>query len=128
MFSIAPNPFCDIFDLGAVFTVTALALAFGHYFPWIDLLGKELSRPGAYIYGTLSVFVPPAALSLCKSVENETLIFAASIVVGGIADLACYAFDSWRTSRREKRRAEAAARDAAQREAELRKSLEGPVG
>lgn len=123
---VAPNSFYDIFTLVLCFSTTALALAFGHYFPWRDLLGRELPRIWAYVYGTVWVYAPIAILFLLEGQARVVYIIAAAIFMAGLSDLLCYAFDAWRGDHREKRAAQAAAQDAAQREAELRKSLEGP--
>jgi len=113
MLSIANNPILDIF---IVCVVTVLILGFGHYFPWNSLLGRELPRIAAYIYGVLAIALPATSFMLLQNLWLAAAVLWAAIVGGGASVIGCYVLDSYLDNRLRRREAE-------EREALARKQL-----
>lgn len=113
MLSIANNFILDIFT---VCVVTVLILGFGHYFPWQSLIGRELPRIAAYVYGVLAIALPATSFMLLKDLWLAAVVLWASIVGGGASVIGCYALDSYLDNRMRRKEAE-------EREALARKQL-----
>lgn len=82
-------------------TLNGFAMAIGHYFPWPKLLGRELSRPECYIYGTLwSAGLPTLFLVIAdqRQIHVRPIVWAGLYVVAlisaGVVTLAAYQFDA----------------------------------
>ncbi len=101
--SIANFPFRDIFEIALI---TALILAFGHYFRWENILGRPLGRVGAYIYGTLAIAIPVTAFLLANAWWWAAAGLWSSIVAGGSTVMALYGIDAWSERSRRLREAE----------------------
>lgn len=82
-------------------TMPGLAMMAGHWFPWPRILGRDLARPEAYIYGTTWIVGLPTLLLVAAAfgnVHGHLLIFAglylAALASAGIATLAAYIIDN----------------------------------
>jgi hypothetical protein len=82
-------------DILAATLITALLLLVEHWFPWRQLVKREMDLLARYVIGTLGLLVPFAIL-LASWQQWQALIALASIVVaGGLSVMGAYAVDGW---------------------------------
>lgn len=79
--------------------ISALTLAFGHYFNWRGLLGKPLGRIPSYVYGTAAIVAPLGALFMLEGMYEAAIALAVVTPAAGITVMACHGFDNWIESR-----------------------------
>ena len=79
--------------------VVALAMVAGHWFPWRYYTGRDLSRVGAYVYGTSWMVGVPLIICLLLGQVEIAGLFAASATAAGLATLIAHRMDETRERR-----------------------------
>ena len=72
-----------------------LAIWAGHWFPWRKLIGRDLSRPEAYIYGVTCIIGVPIVILIAYHLWFPVLLVSAGVVGAGAGTLSAYAIDTW---------------------------------
>ncbi len=80
-------------SLTVMLVLTGLAEGFLHYFPWRQVMGRELPRPAAYVLGVLGFAVPYGVWLVQGGLVAEAVALAEVLAVAGGVVLALYALD-----------------------------------
>ena len=66
----------------------------GHWFPWPSLLGRQLSRIEAYVFGVSCIMLPATALAV-NVTEAQTVVWLywTAAIAAGIATIGAWAID-----------------------------------
>ena len=75
-------------------SLSALAILAGHWFPWRRLLGRDLHRTEAYIYGVTSICAPVLAAFALAGEGWAARVLACAVLGAGLSTLASKALDA----------------------------------
>lgn len=85
----------EFVSIAAIAAISALALAFGHYFNWRGLLGRDLTKIESYVYGTAWLHAPMSVYLWLAGYSQAVIVQWAVIAVAGAMLMVCYWVDSW---------------------------------
>ena len=90
-------------DWTAIYVLIAAAMVLamwaGHWFPWKYYFGCDLSRIGAYIYGTAWVIGIPLIIAAWMGQIEVAGMFAAAASGAGLATIVAHRMDDGREKR-----------------------------
>lgn len=74
-------------EIGIAAGFSALVIGVGHWFPWRQLLHRELHRLEAYVYGVLAIVVPVVVVLQRRGDVFTTRLLVACVLAAGAATL-----------------------------------------
>ena len=79
--------------------VSCLILMIEHYWPWVPILGRKLSRIEAYVSGVLALVLPFSVLLALWARWTELITIWSIIAAGGLTTVLLYGLDGWLSAR-----------------------------
>ncbi len=82
-------------EIAVTALITVLLLLVEHYWPWRQMLQRELHPTANYVLGILAIHLPLTGLFILWGLWQVVLATWLVIVCGGLAVIGVYGFDGW---------------------------------